>query len=160
MNANAQNSLIEKDPANPTGTGPLDIPEEDLVKVRSLNRFLGKLLEESWREICANLGGDRTALEYSGILPLRHPGLLPFMDQPGVFILLGPAPSLSVLNIGYSQAPLGGALSSKVAYFMDLNGGRRIRESTISTPMFAACISMEEEWTMVRPFWALLNRRI
>lgn len=159
MNAKSQGRFIELEPANPTATGQLNIPEEDLVKVRSLNRFLRKLLEESWREICANLGGDRAALKYSGILPFGHPGLLPFMDQPGVFILLGPAPSMSILNIGYSQAPQGSALSSKVAYFKDPGGGGD-GESTISTPTFAACVSMEEEWSMVRPFWAFLNRRI
>jgi len=129
----------------------------DISVLMSLDRFLKKRLEDCWQELSNNLGGNRGRLEFSGILPLGHPGLLPYMDQPGVFLLLGPTPSLPILTIGYSQAPLSGAISAKTSYLIERQGAAA---ANASTPMYTACISMEEEWSLVRPYWALLNRRI
>ena len=161
METNVQGRSLRASPPQVNGgESQEETQKEDLSKLRSLDRFLGKLLDESWREISENLGGNRGRLEFSGILPLGDAGLLPFMDQPGVFLLLGPAPSLTVLTLGSSQAPMSGAISAKVSYLAQGLGCGRDGTVNDSTPMYAACISMEEEWNLVRPYWALLNRRI
>ena len=137
-----------------------EIPEEDLSKLRSLDRFLEKLLHESWREISDNLGGNRGTLEFSGILPLGDPGLLPFMDQPGVFFLLGPLPSLTVLTLGLSQAPMSGAISAKISHLAGRSAYGGNERGYGAAPAYAAFVAMEDEWNLIRPYWALLNRRI
>lgn len=137
-----------------------EIPEEELSKLRSLDRFLEKLLHESWREISDNLGGNRGTLEFSGILPLGDPGLLPFMDQPGVFFLLGPVPSLTVLTLGLSQAPMSGAISAKISHLAGRSSYGGNERGYGGAPTYAAFVAMEDEWNLIRPYWALLNRRI
>ncbi len=129
-------------------------------EARSLNRFLGKLVGDTWRELARNLGGHRAYPEYSGICPLGDPKLLPFLDQPGVFLIFGPAPELRILFLGSSQAPLSAAVFSRIS--RDPASGFRWRweGSTTHSPTFIACIAMEEEWTLIRPFKTLLARRL
>ena len=126
----------------------------------SLDRFLAKLLEDSWLEISGNLGGGRGRIVFSGILPLKDPWLIPFMDKPGVYLLMGPIPDLRIMAIGHSQAPMASAVIGRVDQFIGGKTGSGGKEAGKSEPSYLACVSMEEEWTLVRPFWALLTRRI
>jgi hypothetical protein len=128
--------------------------------LRSLDRFLGKLLYDSWKEMSQNLGGNRADITFSGILPLNDPGLAAFLDKPGVFILLGPTPSLEILAVGRSQAPIAAAVGGKVSHIAARAPYGTAAEGNSTTARFLACVAMEEEYHLIRPFWALLNRRL
>ena len=148
---------VEGEPKSPKafpigGMPQEEVRGEDISKLRSLDRFLGTLLEESWRELSGNLGGNRGELEFSGILPLGDSGLLPFMDKPGVFFLLGPTPSLAVLALGRSQAPMSWAISGKVSFLTGRSSQNDGERAHGSVPTYSACISMEDQWNLIRPF--------
>ncbi len=110
----------------------------------SLSRFLLHLTEEAWVHLRPRHLSPSSAPEYSGIFPFPDPGLLPFLDRAGVYILLGPLPKLPVLRVGGTEGPLGPAIFPHLTSSGSSHGAGVGRAGDSASPLFIACLAMDE----------------
>ena len=90
-----------------------------------MDRFIGQLIQSTWRDFTSTLGIQRDPLDYSGIHPLGGVQLTPFLERPGLFLIFGSLPEIRILHLGASQAAMRGPLNSKLIPGPDLGWGWR-----------------------------------
>lgn len=130
--------------------------EMDGAILRSMDRFIGQLIQSTWQDFISTLGIRRDPLDYSGIHRLGADRVEPFLDQPGLFLIFGPLPEVSILHLGASQATIRGPLNSKLIPSQDVGWGWRWDSESNPIPSYVACISMEANWTLVPSIKSLL----
>jgi hypothetical protein len=128
--------------------------------VDTLNRFLEAQVKESWVELDRALRITESNPDFSGILPLGDPSLAPYLDKPGVFFILGPAPRLSLLHIGASRGPVGLVLHSRIEQVPGVGWVWRWERRSDPPPTFAAIATMEDYWAFAPPLRNLLATRL
>jgi hypothetical protein len=128
--------------------------------VGALNRFLGALVQEAWDDLDRALRITESTPDFSGILPLGDPSLLPYLDRPGVFFILGPHPHLPLLHIGASRGPVGPVLMSRLERCKEGSWVWRWEKRSDPPPTFAAVATMMDHWAFAPPLRDLLARRL
>ena len=133
---------------------------EGVSAVETLNQFLGALVRDTWDDLDRAFKITENLPDFSGVLPLGDPTLLPYLNKPGVFFILGPQPSLSLLHIGASRGPIGFVIRSRIAEHAE--GGFEWRWETRSDlpPTYAAIATMEDYWAFAPPLRTLLARKL
>lgn len=131
--------------------------EMDGAILRSLDRFTGQLIQTTWQELATSFGAEEEPLDYSGIHPIGSQSLLPFLQSPGVFLVFGPLPELRILHLGASQTRMYTSLTSKLLPGPEWSWGWRWDSSSTPIPTYAACVSMDRNWTMVPALETLLG---
>lgn len=133
--------------------------EMDGAILRSLDRILGQLVHDTWRDLASTLSLDgKTPPGYSGIHPLGAQELKPFLERPGLFLIIGPLPEVRVLHVGSSQTAMGRSLSSKLIPGPEWTWSWRWETSRNPVPTYTACISMEGSLPLVPAMKTLLAR--
>lgn len=128
--------------------------------LESMGRFLSELIVEAWGEFAAKRGIRNPAPRFSGIIPLTDPSLLPFLDLPGVFLVLGPLPEISLLHLGASQNSIGEALWIRIAPDLGQGYSWRWEEGSSAPPAYVACVALEGGLDFIPPLHTLLARRM
>jgi hypothetical protein len=128
--------------------------------IGALNRFLGALVKDTWDDLDRALRITESTPDFSGILPLGDPSLLPYLDRPGVFFILGPHPSLPLLHIGASRGPVGPVLLSRLERCRDGGWVWRWERRSDPPPTFAAVATMLDHWAFAPPLRDLLAQRL
>jgi hypothetical protein len=145
-------------------TSPLPTSESNpgagVQTVGALNRFLGALVQEAWDDLDRALRITESTPDFSGILPLGDPSLLPYLDRPGVFFILGPHPHLPLLHIGASRGPVGPVLMSRLERCKEGSWVWRWEKRSDPAPTFAAVATMMDHWAFAPPLRDLLARRL
>jgi hypothetical protein len=134
--------------------------EMDGAILRSLERFVGQLVQGTWEDLTESLGTPCDPLDFSGIHRLGAPRLLPYLEQPGVFLIFGPLPEVRILHLEASQTAMHGPLSSRLIPGPEWSWGWRWESDTSPLPTFAACAAMGGHWTLVPALKTLLARCI
>ena len=135
-------------------------PGSGIQTIGALNRFLGALVEETWDDLDRALRITESHPDFSGIVPLGDPSLLPDLDRPGVFFILGPHPHLPLLHIGASRGPVGPVLMSRLERCRDGGWVWRWERRSDPPPTFAAVATMMDHWAFAPPLRDLLARRL
>ncbi len=130
--------------------------EMDGAILRSLDRFIGQLIQSTWKDFTSTLRIQRDPLDYSGIHALGSPRLVPYLDRPGLFLVFGSLPEVRIQHLGASQTTIRGPLNSKLIPGPDFTRGWRWDADSTPIPSFAACVSMEANWTLVPSVKTLL----
>lgn len=141
-------------------SGDRRMSEMDGAILRSLDRYMGQLIQSTWQDLVSSLGVQRDPLDYSGIHPLGSAGLSPFLEGPGIYLVFGPLPELRILHMGGTQGPIHTALSSKLIPGPEWSWGWRWETEASPVPTFAACIAMGEAWTFIPAMKTLLGRYV
>ena len=128
--------------------------------VEALNRFLGALVKDTWGDLDRALKITEKLPDFSGILPLGDPALRPYLNKPGVFFILGPHPSLSLLHIGASRGPVGFVLRSRLEERPGGRFGWRWESRSDPPPTFVAVATMEDYWAFAPPLRNILARKL
>ncbi len=128
--------------------------------IGALNRFLGAMVQETWDDLDRALRITQSLPDFSGILPLGDPSLLPYLDRPGVFFILGPHPHLPLLHIGASRGPVGTVLLSRLERCPEGGWMWRWEKRSDPPPTFAAVATMTNHWAFAPPLRDLLARRL
>ena len=126
--------------------------------LRSLDRFIGQLVQSTWQDLTASMKMDAEPLSYSGIFPLGAPQLGPYLDQPGLFLVFGPLPEVKILHLGASQTSMRLPMNSKLIPGPEWSWGWQWVSENSPVPTFGACVTMEGNWTMVPALKTLLGR--
>ena len=125
-----------------------------------LDRFLEEVVRRSWRELLGEAGQGRTAPEFSGILPLGHPGLPRFLSHPGVFLVVGPPPNLPLLHVGHSAEPMDLAVRAWMRPdSIDASPGSWGVHSD-PPQVLLACVALAEHGALAHLLGELLTRRL
>ena len=124
------------------------------------NRFLAESIRGAWEDLSYALSLSEKAPEFSGILPLEDPELLPFLEKPGVFLIIGPTPGLPFLHVGAAQGPMGRNLWARLQPASFQGFAWRWEESSDPAPTYAACIAFEEGWGLIPSLRTLLVHRL
>jgi hypothetical protein len=125
-----------------------------------LDRFLDELVSRSWRELVGAAGPDRKAPESSGVLPVGHPGLTPFLSQPGVFLVVGPPPTLSLLSVGQSGETMDEAVRTQLSLAPDRAPAAGEAGSPGAPPAFLALLPLRGRAALAPLLAELLRRRL
>jgi len=148
----------------PDGFGSYTSPETTqgsaVQAIGALNRFLGALVKDTWEDLDRALRITEDHPDFSGILPLGDPSLIPYLDRPGVFFILGPHPHLPLLHIGASRGPVGRVLLSRLEQGRDGGWVWRWEKRSDPAPTFAAVATMLDHWAFAPPLRDLLARRL
>ncbi len=128
--------------------------------LESLSRFLWARIREAWKALNASPLKSRDYPQFSGILHLSDPRLLPYVDHPGVFLLLGPPPRYPILHLGACQGPLWPALTGKVKRRGDGSYEWRGEETEATRPDYVALAVLEEAWPLAEPLRERLAREL
>jgi len=123
-------------------------------------RLLGNCLKNSWRELAFALAGNEEQPEFSGIISLADPKLLPFLEKPGVFLIIGPEPSLPILHVGASQGPISGSLWARLEQTPGEGFVWRWEELSDPPPTFAACLTFERGWGLILSMKTLVVQQL
>lgn len=131
-----------------------------LHRIRLAERagFLETLTRECWSELSSSLEEKGPPPEFSGIHSLRDPLLHPFLELPGVFLILGPTPDFTILHIGAAQGPMGRKVWARLE---PLSLGRfawRWEAESDPEPTYAACIVFSGNWGLIPAMKALVTR--
>ena len=124
------------------------------------NRFLAERIQEAWEELSHTLSVVGRDPEYSGILPLKDPKILPFLEKPGVFLVIGPTPDLPILHVGTAQGPMGRNLWARLVPASLRGFVWRWEEESDPAPTYAACIAFDEGWGLIPSMKTLLVHRM
>lgn len=128
------------------------------IRLRERTELLEILTRESWNELSSSLEEKGPPPEFSGIHSLRDPLLLPFLELPGVFLILGPTPDFAILHIGAAQGPMGRKVWARL---QPLSLGRfawRWEAESDPAPTYAACIVFSGNWGLIPAMKALVTR--
>lgn len=87
------------------GSRKMTSPEITLLEAQ--NQLLAGHIQAAWADLSHALSAPGRDPEYSGILSLKDPTLLPILEKPGVFLVMGPTPGLPILHVGAAQGPMG-----------------------------------------------------
>ena len=147
---------MRRDMLSPFQKGDRRMFEMDGAILRSLDRFIGQLVQSTWNDLTSTLGIDRNPPGYSGIHPLGASQLKPFLDHPGMFLVFGHLPELRILHLGASQSAIRGPLTSRLIPGPDKRWTWRWESESNPVPTFACCVSLEKNWTLVPALRTLL----
>lgn len=134
--------------------------EMDGAILRSLERFIGQLVQETWADLTRSLNGPSTPMDFSGIHRLGAPRLVPYLDQPGIFLVFGPLPEVRILHLGASQTSMHDSLNSRLIPGPEWSWEWRWETESSPVPTYAACAAMQDSWTLVPAMKTLLGRYI
>lgn len=123
--------------------------EMDGAILRSLDRFVGQLVQNTWQDLSETLRIEANPLAYSGIFPLAAPQLGPFLDEPGVFLVFGPLPEVRILHLGASQTSMRSPLTSALIPGPEWSWGWRWESESNPVPTYGACVPMQGHWALV-----------
>ena len=123
--------------------------EMDNAILRILDRLLGQLIQSTWQDFNSNIGIGAEPLNFSGVHTLGAPRLVPYLDRPGVFLVFGPLPEVSVLHLGASKTAMRSKLNSALIPGPDWSWGWRWNAESNPLPTFAACVTMDEHWSLI-----------
>jgi hypothetical protein len=138
--------------------GDRRMSEMDGAILRSMERCVGQLIQSTWEDLVSTEEIHRDPLDFSGIHPLGSPCLLPYLEQPGLYLVFGPLPELRILHLEAARSTMHGALTSKLIPGPEWSWGWRWETDTNPIPTFAACVAMEDAWTYIPAMKTLLGR--
>jgi hypothetical protein len=130
--------------------------EMDSAILRSLDRLVGQLIQSTWQDLSTTMGIETEPLDFSGVHPLGAARLVPYLDRPGVFLILGPLPEGRILHLGASRTAMHTQLNSALIPGRDWSWGSRWDSESHPVPAFAACVSMDENWSLIPALRSLL----
>ena len=152
---------MDPHPHDPTGYTDWDSSQvSGASPIEAVNRFLEAMVRDTWDDLDRALKITENLPDFSGILPLGDPALRPFLNKPGVFFILGPHPSLTLLHIGASRGPIGFVLRSRIEEYPDGGFGWRWEGRSEPPPTFAAIATMEEYWAFAPPLRNILAKKL
>lgn len=120
------------------------------------SRFLAERVHKAWEELSHALSLSGKDPGFSGILSLEDPELLPFLEKPGVFLIIGPTPDLPFLHVGAAQGPMGRNLWARLQPASFQGFVWRWEEVSDPAPTYAACIAFDEGWELIPSMKTLL----
>jgi len=134
------------------------IRPSDLFESR--NRLLSETVRTTWEELSEALCVSKRDPEFSGILSLKDPGLLPFLQKSGVFLVIGPMPELPILHVGAAQGPMGRNLWARLEPASLSGFVWRWEEASEPPPTYAACIAFDVGSGLIPSMKTLLVQRM
>jgi hypothetical protein len=130
--------------------------EMDSAILRILERLVGQLIQNTWQDLTSSLGIDGEPLDFSGVHPLGAARLVPYLDQAGVFLIFGPLPEVRILHLGASRIAMHTLLNAALIPGSDWRWGWRWEAEPSPAPTYAACVSMEDNWSLIAALKSLL----
>ena len=130
--------------------------EMDSAILRSLDRLVGQLIQSTWQDLSVTMGIQTEPLNFSGVHPLGAARLVPCLDRPGVFLIFGPLPEGRILYLGASRTSMHTQLNSALIPGPDWSWGWRWDSESHPVPTFAACVSMDQNWSLIPALKSLL----
>ena len=124
------------------------------------NRLLSETVQTTWEELSEALSVSKRDPEFSGILSLKDPRLLPFLQKSGVFLVIGPMPELPILHVGAAQGPMGRNLWARLEPDSFSGFVWRWEEESDPPPTYAACIAFDASSGLIPSMKTLLVHRM
>lgn len=133
-------------------------PEDAGLKERA--RLVEEMARRSWDALPSGPRLTMRKLEFSGLRPLEDPLLLPFLERPGVFLILGPGPDFPILHLGATQGPIQKALETRMERRGSDGFTWRWEARSTPPPSHLACITFVPGGVNVWKMKALIQEQL